>query len=77
LLLFEATMMIMFFLVAIERLLKILSWREEMRGRNVYSGVARNLQTYFWAPKIKQVHMYKYFILLKYMIGYNIYLIKK
>jgi hypothetical protein len=47
LLLFEATMMIMFFLVAIERLLKILSLREEMRGKNVYSGVARNLQTDF------------------------------
>jgi hypothetical protein len=36
-------MMIMFFLVVIERLLEILSYSKEMRGRDVPSRVAINL----------------------------------
>jgi len=39
----EATIVIMFFLVVIKRLLEILSCSKEMRGREVPSRVARNL----------------------------------
>jgi hypothetical protein len=42
-LLFKMTMMIMFFLVVIKKLLKIISWMEDMRGRDAFSGVAINL----------------------------------
>jgi hypothetical protein len=42
LLFLEPTIMIMFFLAAIKRLLKILSWKEETIGRHVPSGVARH-----------------------------------
>jgi hypothetical protein len=44
-LLLKVTMVIMFFLVAINRLLETLSWGEEMRGRDIPSGVAIKLLT--------------------------------
>jgi hypothetical protein len=44
-LLLKVTIVIMFFLVATNMLLETLSWREEMRGRDILSRVARKLLT--------------------------------
>jgi hypothetical protein len=53
---------IMFFLVAMKRLLKILSWMEEIRGRDVPIKLLEICRYNFWEPGTKQAHVYRHLI---------------